>query len=366
MRILTPLQYPGKVLCAGANYYDHLAEMGVKDLRKEAQRLFFFFKPPRNALVGPGRTVRYPARSQMFDWEIELAAVIGRTAKDLSPDDALGCVAGYSVGIDLSARDLNQAPETFYKFDWVAGKAQDTCCPLGPRIVPAALVGDAQNLALELKVNGETKQNARTSGMIFDIREQLVLLSSIMTLDPGDVLLTGTPAGVGFPQRTFCSGAIASPRRSRTSARSKSRSSNPRESKMKPLHWLALAAALVSATAGAQQKTVLRFSTAAPPPDFLTRSIQQFKTELEAAAPEFDVQVYPGSQLFRQGTEVPALQRGNLEMSTMTTFEVAQQIPEFGFFNRAYLFRDYDQAYRTFTGAVGKRYIDTVAARWAW
>jgi 2-keto-4-pentenoate hydratase/2-oxohepta-3-ene-1,7-dioic acid hydratase in catechol pathway len=203
VQILTPLQYPGKVLCAGANYYDHLAEMGVKDLRKEAQRLFFFFKPPRNALVGPGRTVRYPARSQMFDWEIELAAVIGRTAKDLSPDDALGCVAGYSVGIDLSARDLNQAPETFYKFDWVAGKAQDTCCPLGPRIVPAALVGDAQNLALELKVNGETKQNARTSGMIFDIREQLVLLSSIMTLDPGDVLLTGTPAGVGFPKRTF-------------------------------------------------------------------------------------------------------------------------------------------------------------------
>ncbi len=132
---------------------------------------------------------------------------------------------------------------------------------------------------------------------------------------------------------------------------------------MKPLHWLALAAALVSATAGAQQKTVLRFSTAAPPPDFLTRSIQQFKTELEVAAPEFDVQVYPGSQLFRQGTEVPALQRGNLEMSTMTTFEVAQQIPEFGFFNRAYLFRDYDQAYRTFTGAVGKRYIDAVAAK---
>jgi 2-keto-4-pentenoate hydratase/2-oxohepta-3-ene-1,7-dioic acid hydratase in catechol pathway len=203
VRVLTPLQYPGKVLCAGANYYDHLAEMGVKDLRKEAQRLFFFFKPPRNALVGPGRTVRYPRRTQMFDWEIELAAVIGRTAKDLAPETALDCVAGYTVGIDLSARDLNQAPETFYKLDWVAGKAQDTCCPLGPRIVPATLVGNAQDLALELKVNGETRQSARTAGMIFDIREQLVLLSSIMTLDPGDVLLTGTPAGVGFPKRTF-------------------------------------------------------------------------------------------------------------------------------------------------------------------
>jgi len=120
--------------------------------------------------------------------------------------------------------------------------------------------------------------------------------------------------------------------------------------------------ALVTMSAFAQ-KVVLRVSTAAPPPDFLSRSLQQFKSELEGAAPEFDVQVYPGSQLFRQGTEVPAMQRGNLEMSTMTTFEVAQQVPEFGFFNRAYLFRDYDHAYKTFTGAPGKRYADTVAQK---
>lgn len=132
---------------------------------------------------------------------------------------------------------------------------------------------------------------------------------------------------------------------------------------MKPLRWLALAAALVSATAFAQQKIPLRFSTAGPPQDFLARSIQQFKADLEAAAPEFDVQVHPASTLFRQGTEVPAMQRGNLEMNTMTTFEVAQQIPEFGFFNRAYLFRDYDHAYRTLTGPLGKRYADTVAAK---
>ena len=120
--------------------------------------------------------------------------------------------------------------------------------------------------------------------------------------------------------------------------------------------------ALAAGTASAQ-KMVLRVSTAAPPPDFLSRSLSQFKSDLEAAAPDFEVQVYPGSQLFRQGTEVPAMQRGNLEMSTMTTFEVAQQIPEFGFFNRAYLFRDYDHAYRTFTGPVGKRYADTVAQK---
>src|SRR4051812_44672780 len=100
----------------------------------------------------------------------------------------------------------------------------------------------------------------------------------------------------------------------------------------------------------AQQRAGRRFSTAAPRPDFLSRSLAMFKAELEKAAPEFDVQVYPGSQLFRQGTEVPALQRGNLEMSTMTTFEVAQQVPEFGVFNRAYLFRDYDHARKTFSG----------------
>jgi TRAP-type transport system periplasmic protein len=126
---------------------------------------------------------------------------------------------------------------------------------------------------------------------------------------------------------------------------------------------MALVLAALVNHAWAQQKTVLRFSTAAPPPDFLSRSLAMFKAELEKAAPEFDVQVYAGSQLFRQGTEVPALQRGNLEMSTMTTFEVAQQVPEFGVFNRAYLFRDYDHAYKTFSGPIGKRYGDTVAQK---
>src|SRR5437868_6456502 len=112
-------------------------------------------------------------------------------------------VAAWSVAIDFSARDLKQAPNTFYKLDWVAGKAQDTCCPLGPRLVPARFIANPQDLALKLSVNGEVKQNARTSGMIFDLREQLVILSRIMTLDPGDMVLTGTPAGVGFPKKTF-------------------------------------------------------------------------------------------------------------------------------------------------------------------
>lgn len=201
--IRTPLLYPGKVLCAGANYFKHLAEMGMPDAKKENQRLFFFFKPPRQALVGPGRTVHMPRDTKALDWEVELAAVIGKTATAVSVESALSHVAAWSVGLDLSARDLNRAPETFYKLDWVAGKAQDTCGPLGPHLVPAEFVGDPHRLRLQLAVNGETKQDDTTADMVFDVAEQISILSRIMTLEPGDVLFTGTPAGVGAPKQTF-------------------------------------------------------------------------------------------------------------------------------------------------------------------
>lgn len=200
---LAPVLYPGKVLCAGANYFDHLAEMGMPDAKKADQRLFFFMKPPRNAVVGEGSTVHMPIGTRAFDWEIELAAVVGRPARNVTAETALAHVAGYTVAIDFSARDLNRAPETFYKLDWVAGKAHDTCCPMGPRLIPATMVPDPQHLGLSLSVNGTVKQNARTSGMIFSVAEQIATASRIMTLDPGDVLLTGTPAGVGVPKGAF-------------------------------------------------------------------------------------------------------------------------------------------------------------------
>ena len=200
---LAPLLYPGKILCAGANYYDHLAEMGMPGARKEDQRLFFFMKPPRNAVVGEGETVRMPIGTRAFDWEVELAAIIGTTARNVSVENAMQHVAGWTVAIDFSARDHNRAPETFYKLDWVAGKANDTCCPLGPRIVPTAALTDPQNTKLTLDVNGVRKQDGRTTEMIFSIAEQISIASRIMTLDPGDVLLTGTPAGVGVPKGTF-------------------------------------------------------------------------------------------------------------------------------------------------------------------
>lgn len=202
-RRLAPLLYPGKILCAGANYFDHLAEMGMPGAKKEEQRLFFFMKPPRNAVVGEGATVHMPIGTEKFDWEIELAAVIGRTARNVSVEQALEHVAGYTVAIDFSARDHNRAPETFYKLDWVAGKANDTCCPIGPRIVPASAIPDPQNIGLKLSVNGETKQDGRSTDMIFSLAEQIATASRIMTLDPGDLILTGTPAGVGVPKGTF-------------------------------------------------------------------------------------------------------------------------------------------------------------------
>lgn len=200
---LSPLLYPGKVLCAGANYFDHLAEMGMPGAKKADQRLFFFMKPSRNAVVGEGDTVHMPIGTNAFDWEVELAVIIGRRARNVAVEQALGHVAGYTVAIDFSARDHNRAPETFYKLDWVAGKANDTCCPLGPRFVPVEAQADWQDVGLQLSVNGVTKQDGRTSEMIFSIAEQIAVASRIMTLDPGDVLLTGTPAGVGVPKGTF-------------------------------------------------------------------------------------------------------------------------------------------------------------------
>ena len=131
------------------------------------------------------------------------------------------------------------------------------------------------------------------------------------------------------------------------------------------LTGLAVAAGIaLTVPAFAQTKIQLRFSTAAPPPDFLSKSLERFRDEVEKAAPnQFDIKLHPGSSLFRQGTEVPAIQRGNLEMSTMTTFEVAQQIPEWGFFNRAFLFRDWNHVMKVMAGTIGAQYKKDVAEK---
>lgn len=212
-KLLAPLPRPGNVFCAGANYTDHVAEMmrahkrepgpTLKDLGEQP----WHFVKTSTSVVGPGTVVKLPAYSKAVDWEVELVAVIGRTAKDVSVAEALGCVAGYTIANDLSARDAMRrekvAPATPFHYDWVSQKCFDGSCPLGPWIVPAAQIGDPQNLAIRLWVNDELMQDSSTGKMIFSVAEQVAMLSSRVTLHPGDLVLTGTPAGVGMPRNRF-------------------------------------------------------------------------------------------------------------------------------------------------------------------
>jgi len=200
-----PLLYPRKVICAGANYYDHFEEMlgGRKIKKSDLGRPYFFLKPPTTTIVGPGNTVKMPYDDRTFDWEIELAAVIGKRCREVPIRDAFEVVAAYTVAIDLTARDLQMSTKSPLGFDWWGGKSQDTHCPIGPGLVPADQVSSPQNLDLRLSVNGDLKQDSNTAGMIFSMAELISHASRYGTLEPGDLILTGTPAGVGFANRTF-------------------------------------------------------------------------------------------------------------------------------------------------------------------
>ncbi|WP_033294835.1 fumarylacetoacetate hydrolase family protein [Amycolatopsis jejuensis] len=187
---------PDKLVCIGTNYYDHLKEMGTPVGPKLP---YAFLKPASTGLVASGTTVQLPARSKMVDWEAELAVVIGRTPAE-DDEDILDSVAGYTVLNDLSARDwIKSKPEV--GIDWVMQKAYDGFSPVGPFFVPREFVADPQALAIRCWVNGEIKQDSSTAQMIFGVEAILRHLAGIMTLRPGDVIATGTPAGVGFGAR---------------------------------------------------------------------------------------------------------------------------------------------------------------------
>jgi 2-keto-4-pentenoate hydratase/2-oxohepta-3-ene-1,7-dioic acid hydratase in catechol pathway len=211
--LLAPIPNPGAIFCAGANYADHVLEMAkAQNIEPEPDphsvglKSWHFIKTI-GCVAAPDEVVELPRRSSKVDWEAELAVVIGRTAKDVPVQAALDYVAGYTVGNDLSARDFTkraQVPDSSpFKFDWVAHKCFDKSCPLGPWIVPADAIKDPQKLAIALSVNGVVKQNSNTSVMIFSVAEQISHLSEKLTLRPGDVILTGTPAGVGTPRGEF-------------------------------------------------------------------------------------------------------------------------------------------------------------------
>jgi 2-keto-4-pentenoate hydratase/2-oxohepta-3-ene-1,7-dioic acid hydratase in catechol pathway len=212
-KLMAPVLWPSAIYCAGANYQDHANEMAAKDNRPPPPdphtlglESWHFIKASRS-LSNPGATVKISTYSQKMDWEVELAAVIGKAAKNVPIEKALSYVAGYTIANDLSARDRGRRPHipdhSPFKADWVAHKSFDGSCPLGPWIVPASDIKNPQNLGIKLWVNGVLKQDSNTGQMIFNLAEQIAHLSSRLTLHPGDLILTGTPAGVGAGRGEF-------------------------------------------------------------------------------------------------------------------------------------------------------------------
>ena len=184
VRLLAPVIPRSKVVCVGINYRDHAGEMGG-DVPDEP----LIFLKPNTSVIGPGEPILYPEQSSDVHYEGELAVVIGRICREISAEDAPKVIFGYTVANDVTARDL-QAKDG----QWARAKGFDTFCPIGPWIETSL---DPSNLAVVTVLEGETKQDGRTSDMVFSVPEIVAYVSSFMTLLPGDLILTGTPAGVG-------------------------------------------------------------------------------------------------------------------------------------------------------------------------
>ena len=179
---------PGKIICVGLNYRDHAEETGA-----EAPTAPLLFAKWGNALIGDGDAIVLPPESEQVDYEAELGVVIGRTTRRVAERDALDAVRGYICVNDVSARDLQ-----FGDGQWTRGKSPDTFCPVGPRLVPREEIADPQALAIRCRVNGRTLQDSSTANMIFSVAEIIAHISRTITLEPGDLIATGTPAGVGI------------------------------------------------------------------------------------------------------------------------------------------------------------------------
>ena len=186
--LLAPVPTPSKVVAIGQNYMDHCLEQGVEPPTSPV-----IFTKFSTAVIGPGAEIRWdPALTSMVDYEVELAVVIGRTTRRVSAGNALGYVAGYTVCNDVSARNLQ-----FGDGQWVRGKSLDTFCPLGPWLVTRDEIPDPQRLAVRTTLNGEVMQNSTTAEMIFGVKDLIAFASRAFTLRPGDLIITGTPPGVG-------------------------------------------------------------------------------------------------------------------------------------------------------------------------
>jgi len=210
-KLLAPIPRPSKVIALAGNYSEHIKEAGLSLGLSDSPRQTTVPRPflmPATVVIGPDEEIRWPAYSEQIDYEIELMVVIGQQAKCISPDSALDCVAGYTICNDVSARSVTfnkkrkQRPwDEFY--DWLNGKWADGFLPMGPYILTADEIADVQNLDMTLTVNGQVRQKANTSQMIYPVADIVSFLSYIMTLEPGDVIATGTPAGVAMATGNF-------------------------------------------------------------------------------------------------------------------------------------------------------------------
>jgi len=214
VQLLAPILYPGTIFCAGGNYRDHVAEMSramklppERDPHELGLKPWHFIKASASCVRGPGARIALPAYSKKVDWEAEIAIVIGRECRDVNVERALEHVAGLTIVNDLSARDHLRregvAPESPFHFDWVSQKSFDGALPLGPWICPLDEIADVSKLGIKLWVNDDLMQDSSSSNLIFSMAEQISHLSTRLTLRPGDVIATGTPAGVGAARGRF-------------------------------------------------------------------------------------------------------------------------------------------------------------------
>ena len=207
--LLPPLQWPRKVICAGVNYRRHMREMGG-EIPATGWRPFFFLKAPTTSVIGPRDPIVIGSADRArYDWEAELAVVIGVKGKNIDPERAGFHAAAYCVCNDITARGYHTrdtAPADAFRYDWFAAKSMEGSLPLGPGLTPAFLVPDPQDLRLRLWVNGELQQDESTADMVCPVAELIAAASEIVTLEPGDVIATGTPSGVGAARGLYLRG----------------------------------------------------------------------------------------------------------------------------------------------------------------
>jgi 2-keto-4-pentenoate hydratase/2-oxohepta-3-ene-1,7-dioic acid hydratase in catechol pathway len=211
VKLLAPIPRPLKVLALAGNYSEHIAEtgltLGLSDSPRKTTVPRPFLMPP-TVVIGHDEEIPWPDYSEKIDYEIELAVIIGKEAKCVTPNEAGDCIAGYTIANDISARSVTFAKARAERpwdefFDWLNGKWADGFLPMGPYLLTADEVEDVQNLDMMLTVNGQVRQKANTSQMIFPVADVVSFLSFIMTLESGDVIATGTPAGVAMATGKF-------------------------------------------------------------------------------------------------------------------------------------------------------------------